>query len=72
MGNAILSALEKFVLEMALDVAFLARQKHFVIDGKGHLMDLLFFHRTLRCLVLIELKSGEFEPKDKEQVELLA
>ena len=33
-------------------------------------MDLLFFHRTLRRLVLIELKLGEFEPQDKGQVEL--
>lgn len=33
-------------------------------------MDLLFFHRSLRRLVLIELKLGEFEPEYKGQVEL--
>lgn len=33
-------------------------------------MDLLFYHRTLRRLVLIELKLGGFEPQDKEQTEL--
>lgn len=68
--SAILAQLEKFILEMGSDFAFLARQKHFVLDGKDYFMDLLFFHRTLRRLVLIELKLGEFEPQDKGQVEL--
>lgn len=68
--NAILAQMEKFILEMGSDFAFLARQKHFVLDGKDYFMDLLFFHRTLRRLVLIELKLGEFEPQDKGQVEL--
>ncbi len=68
--NAILAELEKFILEMGSDFAFLARQKHFVLDGKDYYMDLLFFHRTLRRLVLIELKLGEFEPEYKGQVEL--
>ncbi len=68
--NTILSELEKFILEMGSDFAFLARQKHFVLDGKDYYMDLLFYHRSLRRLVLIELKLGEFEPQDKGQVEL--
>jgi len=68
--NAILAQLEKFILEMGSDFAFLARQKHFVLDGKDYYIDLLFFHRTLHRLVLIELKLGEFEPQDKGQVEL--
>ena len=68
--NAILAQLEKFILEMGSDFAFLARQKHFVLDGKDYFIDLLFFHRTLRRLVLIELKLGAFEPQDKGQVEL--
>ena len=68
--NAILAELEKFILEMGLDFAFLARQKHIVIDGKDYYMDLLFYHRALRRLVLIELKLGEFEPQDKGQTEL--
>lgn len=68
--NAILSELEKFILEMGSDFAFLARQKHFILDGKDYYMDLLFYHRSLKRLVLIELKLGEFEPQDKGQVEL--
>ena len=68
--NAILAELEKFILEMGSDFAFLARQKHFILDGKDYYIDLLFYHRTLRRLVLIELKLGEFEPEYKGQVEL--
>lgn len=68
--NAILSELEKFILEMGSDFAFMARQKHIVIGGKDYYMDLLFYHRKLRRLVLIELKLGEFEPQDKGQTEL--
>ena len=68
--NSILLELERFILEMGSDFAFLARQKRFVLDGKDYYMDLLFYHRTLRRLVLIELKLWEFEPQDKGQVEL--
>ena len=42
----------------------------FVLDGKDYYMDLLFYHRGLKRLVLVELKLGEFEPQDKGQVEL--
>ncbi len=68
--KAILSELEKFILEVGSDFAFLARQKHFVLDGKDYYMDLLFYHRSLRRLVLVELKLGAFEPEYKGQVEL--
>ena len=68
--NAILAELEKFILEFGSDFAFLARQKHFVLDGKDYYMDLLFYHRSLRRLVLVELKLGSFEPEHKGQVEL--
>ena len=68
--NAILAELEKFILEMGSDFAFLSRQRHFVLDGKDYYIDLLFYHRTLRRLVLIELKLGEFEAEHKGQVEL--
>lgn len=42
--NAILAQLEKFILEMGSDFAFLARQKHFVLDGKDYFMDICVFH----------------------------
>ena len=65
-----MSELERFILEMGSDFAFMTRQKHFVLDGKDYYMDLLFYHRSLRRLVLIELKLGAFEPEHKGQVEL--
>lgn len=68
--NAILAELKKFILEMGSDFAFLARQKHFVLDGKDYYMDLLFYNRYLRRLVLVELKLGSFEPEHEGQVEL--
>lgn len=68
--NAILAELESFILEMGSDFAFLARQKHFILDGNDYYIDLLFYHRTLHRLVVIELKLGDFEPEYKGQVEL--
>ncbi len=68
--NAIISELEKFILEMGNDFAFLARQKRIIIDGRDFYIDLLFFHRKLKRLVVIELKLDEFKPEYKGQVEL--
>ena len=70
LDNAILAELEKFILEMGTDFAFMARQKKVTIDGKDYKIDLLFFHRKLKRLVVVELKIGEFEPEYKAQVEL--
>src|SRR5574344_861798 len=67
--NTILLAIEHFILEMGIDFSFLSRQKHFIVDGKDYFLDLLFYHRTLHRLVLIELKLGEFKPEYKGQVE---
>ena len=68
--SAILKELEKFILEFGSDFAFLARQKRIQIGNSDYVMDLLFYHRKLKRLVLIELKIGEFIPHYKGQVEL--
>lgn len=68
--NAILAELEDFLLEMGKDFAFLGRQVRISIGDKDYYIDLLFYHRKLRRLVLIELKLGEFLPEHKGQVEL--
>lgn len=68
--NAIINELEKFILEMGNDFAFLARQKRITIDGRDFYIDLLFYHRKLRRLVVVELKLEEFKPEHKGQVEL--
>lgn len=68
--NAILAELEKFILEMGTDFAFLARQKRIVIDNEDYYIDLLFYHRKMKRLVVIELKLDKFKAADKGQIEL--
>ena len=68
--SSILKDLERFILEFGSDFAFLSRQKRIQIGNKDYYLDLLFYHRKMRRLVLIELKLGEFEPQYKGQVEL--
>ncbi len=68
--NAILVELEKFILEMGSDFAFLGRQKRITIDDEDYYIDLLFYHRKMRRLVAIELKLEKFKPEHKGQLEL--
>jgi len=68
--NAILAEMERFILELGSDFAFMSRQKRIQIGGNDYYIDLLFYHRKLRRLVLLELKLGDFKPEYKGQVEL--
>lgn len=68
--RAILSELQKFILEMGTDFAFLARQKRIIIDNDNYFLDLLFYHRKMKRLVAIELKLGRFKHSYKSQMEL--
>ena len=68
--SAIVAELQRFIVEMGSDFAFLARQKRITIDNRDYKMDLLFYHRRLKCLVVIDLKLGEFEAGYKGQMEL--
>ena len=68
--NAILSEMEKFICEMGTDFGFMARQKRITIDNEDYYIDLLFTHRRLHCLVVVELKLGEFKASYKGQMEL--
>lgn len=67
---SILNELQKFILELGSDFAFLSRQKRITIDGQDYYIDLLFYHRSLKRLVIIELKLERFKPEHKGQVEL--
>ncbi len=49
--------LQDFILELGKGFAFVGRQKRFTIDNQHYYIDLVFYHRILRCLVLIDLKS---------------
>lgn len=67
--NAILRELERFLLELGVGFAFVARQKRITVDGADFNIDLLLYHRELRRLVVIELKLGKFMPADFGQTE---
>jgi len=54
--DAIMRELEQFLLELGSGFSFLARQKRIIVDEEDFHMDLLFFNRDLRRLVVIELK----------------
>jgi predicted nuclease of restriction endonuclease-like (RecB) superfamily len=68
--SAILVELQKFITELGMDFAFMARQKRITIDRRDYYIDLLFYHRRLKCLVVIDLKVGEFQAAYKGQMEL--
>ena len=68
--SAIIRELQRFILELGTDFAFLARQKRITVDLEDYYLDLLFYHRRLRRLVAIDLKLGRFQAADKGQMEL--
>jgi predicted nuclease of restriction endonuclease-like (RecB) superfamily len=68
--SAILRELESFLIELGGDFAFVARQKRITIDQEDYYIDLLFYHRGMRRLVVIELKLDRFRAADKGQLEL--
>ena len=68
--DAILRELETFLLELGSGFAFLGRQKRIQIDSDDFYIDLLFYHRGLKRLIAIDLKLGDFQAKDKGQMEL--
>lgn len=68
--SAIVAELQRFITEFGNDFAFLARQKRITVDDEDYYIDLLFYHRRLRCLVAIDLKLGKFQAAYKGQMEL--
>lgn len=68
--EALIRHLTDFLLELGDDFAFLGRQRRLRIDDSWFRVDLLFFHRRLRCLVVIDLKVGKFSYADAGQMHL--
>jgi predicted nuclease of restriction endonuclease-like (RecB) superfamily len=68
--EALILHLEAFLLELGGDFAFVARQCRLRIGDEWYRVDLLFFHRKLRCLVVIDLKLGRFTHADVGQMHL--
>jgi predicted nuclease of restriction endonuclease-like (RecB) superfamily len=68
--GALIRHLESFLLELGEDFTFVARQKRLRVGDEWYRVDLVFFHRSLRCLVLIDLKLGKFTHADAGQMTL--
>jgi len=60
--SAIVSNIKHFIMSFGDDFCFMGNQYRIIINEKEVFIDLLFFHRTLNCLVAIELKRGDFKP----------
>jgi len=68
--EALIGQLEDFLLELGGDFAFIGRQRRLRVGNQWFRVDLLFFHRGLRCLIIIDLKLGEFTHADAGQMHL--
>lgn len=68
--EALIHHLTDFLLELGDDFTFVGRQRRLRIDDTWFRVDLLFFHRRLRCLVVIDLKLGKFTHADAGQMHL--
>jgi len=66
----IISNLQQFIMEMGKGFAFIGRQYRMSLGGKHFYLDLLFYHRILKCFVLIDLKRGEIDHLDVGQMNL--
>ena len=68
--DALIQHLADFLLELGDDFAFVGRQRRLRIDDSWFRVDLLFFHRRLKCLLVIDLKVGKFGYADAGQMHL--
>ncbi|MDR0842398.1 MAG: PDDEXK nuclease domain-containing protein [Acidobacteriota bacterium] len=68
--KAVLSELEAFILEFGHGIAFMGRQRRFTFAGEDYYPDLLFYHRDLRRLIVVELKIGKFKAEYVGQMEM--
>ncbi|ADO70213.1 PDDEXK nuclease domain-containing protein [Stigmatella aurantiaca] len=68
--EALVQKLETFLLELGGAFAFVGRQRRLRVGDEWYKVDLVFFHRELRCLVIIDLKLGKFTHADAGQMHL--
>jgi predicted nuclease of restriction endonuclease-like (RecB) superfamily len=68
--SAIISQIERFLLELGKGFLFEARQKRFTFDGEHYFVDLVFYNRLLRCFVLLDLKLGKLTHQDLGQMQM--
>jgi len=70
MEQAIIDHLQAFLIELGRGFCFEARQKRITFENTHYRIDLVFYHRLLRCHVLIDLKMGKFSPADAGQMHM--
>ncbi len=68
--EALINHLQKFLLELGRGFSFVARQRHFVIDGRHFYIDLVFYNYILKCFVLIDLKTEDLTHQDIGQMQM--
>ena len=66
--EALIRHLESFLMELGDDFCFIGKQKRLRVGDQWYRLDLLFFHRGLRCLVVIDIKIGSFTHADAGQM----
>jgi hypothetical protein len=66
--DELISHLQEFLLELGSGFCFEARQKRLIIDGEYYYIDLVLYHRILKCHILIELKTRKFKHTDAGQM----
>jgi predicted nuclease of restriction endonuclease-like (RecB) superfamily len=66
--QAIITHLQKFLIELGRGFCFEARQKRITFHNRHYRIDLVFYHRILKCHILIDLKIGEFDHADAGQM----
>ena len=67
--KSIVTHMKDFILELGKDFLFIDEEHRVTVGSKTFKIDLLFYHRQLQCMVAIELKTTEFQPKDLGQLE---
>ena len=61
--KGLIAGMKQFILEIGRDFTFIDEEYAITVGGEDFRIDLLFYHRTLRCLVAMELKTGKFKPE---------
>jgi len=68
--SGLIDQLQEFLLELGSGFSFVARQKHFDLDGEHFYIDLVFYNYILKCFVLIDLKKGKLTHQDVGQMDM--
>ena len=68
--QALITHLQKFLLELGRGFAFEARQKRITFDGRHFYIDLVFYNYLMRCFVLIDLKTGDLTHQDLGRMQM--